>query len=227
MEASGLSRISIRRITVGLVVMSGLFVVLGIVTQALSPGPAEPYTWTHLFDLDAEAALPAWFQTTMLLGCALLLWWIGSVRAGEPIARSWKLLAAGFVYLSADENATIHETVGFWISHRFGGALGVYAWLIPGIAFVIVMGLASLKFLRQLPPPFRRQLVIAGAVYLAGAMGVELIEARLDELWGSLPFSMMVVVEESLEMAGMIVLIHALLSYLASLPQRRPLRIDP
>ena len=69
--------------------------------------------------------------------------------------------------------------------------------------------------------------MIAGAVYLAGAMGVELIEARLDELWGSLPFSMMVVVEESLEMAGMIVLIHALLSYLASLPQRRALRIDP
>ena len=124
MEASGLSRISIRRITVGLVVMSGLFVVLGIVTQALSPGPAEPYTWTHLFDLDAEASAAGVVpdhHACSAAHCCCMVDRLGS-RGGAHRTFMEAARRRVCVYLSADENATIHETVGFWISHRFGRA---------------------------------------------------------------------------------------------------------
>ena len=225
---NALSRISIRRVTLTLSAVSALFVVLGIVTQILSPGPSEQYTWIHMFDLDGEATLPAWFQTGMLLVCGALLWLIGSSReAGDRFAGYWRFLTWVFVYLAADENATVHETLGFWISRHFGHSMGVYAWLIPGVAFVIFMAFASLRFLRQLPSSTRRAMVLAAAVYVTGAAGMDMIEAPLDELWGSLPFSMLVVVEETLEMAGLVIFIHALLSYIRSLPKRPTLAVEP
>ena len=223
-----LSRISIRRVTLILAALSASFTVLGIVTQMLSPGPAEQYTWTHVFDLDAEATLPAWFQSGMLLACAALLWLIGSSRRpDERFAGYWKFLAWVFVYLSADENATLHETLGFWISERFGDSMGVYAWLIPGLALVIWLGLASLKFIRHLPPEIRRGMLVAAVIYLMGAAGMEVIESRLDALWGTLPFSMLTVVEESLEMAGLVIFIHALLAYLKRQPKGPTLIVEP
>jgi hypothetical protein len=54
-----------------------------------------------------------------------------------------------------------------------------------------------------------------------------MIEARLDELWGTLPFSLLVVVEETLEMAGLVLFIHALLSYIKSLPKGPTLAVEP
>lgn len=225
---AALSRISIRRVTMTLAIVSGLFTVMGLVTQILSPGPAEQYTWTHMFDLDGEATLPAWFQTGLLLVCGALQWMIGSSReTDDRFSRYWKFLAWVFVYLAADENATIHETLGFWISKHSVHSMGVYAWLIPGIAFVTYMGFASWKFLHHLPAPIRRGLMIAAAVYLTGAAGMELIEAPLDELWGSLPFSMLVVVEETLEMAGLVIFIHTLLSYIKTLPKGPTLTVEP
>lgn len=230
---SALSRISIRRVTIALAVVSALFSVLGIVTQflSISPGPLGHLLSdevAHLFDLDAEAALPAWFQTGMLLASGALLWCIGSSRGpGDGFARSWKFLAWVFVYISADENARIHETLGFWISDHFGESMGVYAWLIPGIAFVITIGFASWKFLQHLPPAIRRGMFLAAAVYVSGAAGMEVIEAQLDSLWGTFAFSMLVVVEESLEMAGLVIFIHTLLSYMRSFPRGLTITVEP
>lgn len=225
---SGLSRLPIRKITVTLSVVSALFAVVGLVSQVLSPGEAELYTWTHMFDLDAEAAAPAWYQTGLLLVCAGLLWVIGSSRRpNDALARYFRFLGWVLVYLSADENAAIHETLGFWIANHFGHAMGVYAWLIPGIAFVIYMTIISWKNLKALPPATRRGMILAAVVYVVGAAGFDLIESRLDYLWGTLSFSMLTVVEESLEMAGLVIFIHTLLSYIRSLPQGPTLAVEP
>ena len=70
-------------------------------------------------------------------------------------------------------------------------------------------------------------MLIAAAIYLAGAAGMEMIEAPLDELWGSLPFSMLVVVEETLEMAGLVFFIYTLLSCIKSLPKRPTIAVEP
>ena len=226
-------RISIRKVTLTLALISAAFTVLGLVTQMLSVGTG-PYghllgdDYAHLFDLDAEANLPAWYQTALLLVSAVLLWVIGASRpATDGFRRHWKFLAWVFVYISADENASLHETMGFWISEHLGDSMGVYAWLIPGIAFVIFMGFVTWRFLRALPPPIRRGMMIAAAVYVAGAAGVELIEAPMDSMVGTLPFSAVVVVEETLEMAGLVIFIHTLLSYLRTLPRNPALVVEP
>ena len=225
-----MSRISIRRVTITLAAVTALLAVLGLITQVLSPGETEPDTWAHVFDLDAEATLPAWFQSAMMLAIGALLWKIGS--SGGPdnrFSRHWKFLAGVFVYLSADESASLHETLGFWISEHFGweSSLGVYVWLIPALTLLVGLGIASWKFLRHLPPRIRRTMVIAAFVYVAGAAGMEIVEALLDRLSGSFSFSMMTVVEETLEMAGLVLFIHALLSYLRDVPKGGTLVIEP
>jgi len=70
-------------------------------------------------------------------------------------------------------------------------------------------------------------MVIAAVVYVAGAAGMEVVEALLDRLWGSLSFSLLTIVEETLEMAGLVIFIHALLSYLKDAPKGGTLVIEP
>ena len=70
-------------------------------------------------------------------------------------------------------------------------------------------------------------MVIAAVVYVAGAAGMEIVEALLDRLSGSFSFSMMTIVEETLEMAGLVLFIHALLAYLKDVPKGGTLVIEP
>jgi len=99
------------------------------------------------------------------------------------------------------------------------GDLGIFyfAWVIPGIALVLVLGLFFLRFLLSLPATTRRRFLIAATLYLGGALGVELIGGQYAELHGfeSFTYSMIATVEESLEMAGLILFIRALLKYCA------------
>ena len=224
-----MSRISIRGVTVVLVGATAFFAVLGLVMQLRAPGETELGTWAHVFDLDDEGTLPAWFQTAMLLASGTLLWKIGSSREpGDRFSRHWKFLAGVFVYLSADENASLHETLGFWLAEHFGweSSLGVYVWLIPALTLLAGLVIASWKFLRHLPPKSRRSMVIAAVVYVAGAAGMEIAEAFLDRLTGSFSFSLLTIVEETLEMAGLVIFIHALLSYLKDDSREATLAIE-
>ena len=85
------------------------------------------------------------------------------------------------------------------------------------MAGVLILGLLFLKFLLRLPPLTRWSFLGAGAVYLGGAIGIEMIGGRYAESHGdeNLTYQLLTHLEESMEMAGMIVFIHALLRYLA------------
>ena len=92
-----------------------------------------------------------------MLASGALLWKIGSsCEPGDRFSRHWKFLAGVFVYSSADENASLHETMGFWISEHFGleSSLGVYLWLIPVLALVaglVIFIHALLSYLKEVP----------------------------------------------------------------------------
>ena len=72
----------------------------------------------------------------------------------------------------------------------------------------------------RLPDKTRLVFFMSGALYVGGAIGFELIEGcfveqqRIDNLIYSLTYSMLITVEESLEMGGVILFIWALLVYL-------------
>lgn len=178
-----------------------------------------------LFDLDTERNLPSLFSTLLLLCVALLLALLGQVlRAARPReARRWLLLAAIATAMAVDEAVGIHELLIEPMRRVLGGWSGGvlhFAWVVPGALLVAAFLLAFWRFQATLPQPLRWRVQLAGVLYVGGALGVELISGRHVALHGidNLAYSAgLVTLEEGLEMAGILLSLHALLSHLAGL----------
>ncbi len=101
-----------------------------------------------------------------------------------------------------------------------GGDLGIlnFAWVVPGIALVCLLTVFYTRFLAALAPRSRASFLAAGTVYLGGAIGVELIGGWALERFGyrAVFYQASIVVEESLEMAGAILFIWALMVHMAN-----------
>jgi hypothetical protein len=174
-----------------------------------------------LLNLNTEASLPTWYSSSALLLSAILVTTIALFKqqAADPYRYHWIGLSVIFLGLSVDEVATMHETVSYILQTLFHttGFL-FYTWVIPGMAFALIVSISYLRFVRDLPTTPRWQFFLAGALYVGGALGVEMVGAWYDSQHGmfSMTYSVLVACEEFLEMLGIVVFIYALLSYLAS-----------
>lgn len=170
------------------------------------------------FDLGIEANVPTLYSAIALLVSATLLWVHGveSRTADDGEHRYWFGLAAVMAFLGVDEGIVIHEHLsGFFERFMVAEGLLYYLWVVPyGVAFLL-FGLAYLGFLRRLPRRTTGLFVLAGGVFVGGAVGVEMLSAQAGELLGteSLRFSILYTIEEFLEMTGIVVFIYALLAH--------------
>jgi hypothetical protein len=191
----------------------------GLLTKFLL-GHDTVYGLINLFNLDGESNIPSYFSASLLLLAALLLSIISVLKrkSRAPYALQWTILAFTFVYLAVDEAASIHELLTRPTEELLGDrTIGIFyfAWVIPGMAITLVFALLFLKFFLHLPLQIKLFVLLAAILYIGGAIGVEMIggryaEQRRDEL----TYNMIVTLEESLEMAGAIVFIHALMTYI-------------
>ena len=180
------------------------------------------YGLVNLFDVDREHNIPTYFSVLLMLFAVLLLAVI-AILSGEQRAShvsKWAVLSFGFLFMAFDEAFQVHERLISPVRTLLGnGNLGVlyYAWVIPGIALVLGLALFFRKFLLDLPAKTSRRFMMAATIYIGGAIGVELIGGRYVELHSAygLKYSMIVTIEEGLEMAGLIVFIWALLKHCA------------
>ncbi len=170
-----------------------------------------------LFDLHAERNIPTLFSSLQLTLAGLLLFLIGSKHQsnGEKYI-AWLVLAAIFFFLAVDETAVIHERLSDPLRTILNpGGLLYFPWVIPyGIAVLLIVAGFS-RFLMQLPKPIGSWFIASGAIYISGALGSEMLGARHKELFGSdnVAYAMYYTVEETLEMLGIALFIHALLKY--------------
>jgi hypothetical protein len=183
----------------------------------------------RLFNLSEEGNVPTWFSTTTLLLCACLLGitWRVVRAAGERFARHWAGLALVFLFIAIDEGASIHELFILPLRSLLAteGAL-YFAWVIPyGIA-AAGFGLAYLRFLLALPRRTAALILAAGLLFVGGALGMEMLAPFVYDWSGevTLPMFVMLLVEETLEMLGVAIFVHALLDHLARRGVRAELR---
>ena len=171
-----------------------------------------------LLDPRGESTLPAWFTSALLLGAAALLAAVGWINVARraPFARHWLCLAVIFLAMSADECVALHERAA-WPVERIFKLKGpfLYGWVIPALVFVAAVGLSYVNFLRHLPRTTRRRFVFAGAIYVTGALGMEMLEGAHATGRGNETgaYAAMVVVEEVLEMSGVALFVCAVLAY--------------
>ncbi len=204
---------AIRRVLVaGLIAVAGA----GLVVELLQHGPLPDLDedLVGLFSLSYEGNLPTWYSSALLLACAVTL---GVIAPSAPPRerRYWSLLAAVFGYLSIDEAVGLHEQLNELV--HLGGAL-YFGWILPAGAAVLLLGLAYLRFLWQLPADTRRRFILAGVLYVGGALVMEIPLGLWTEAHGDagLGYSLIDFVEESLEMIGAALFLLALLRHAAA-----------
>jgi hypothetical protein len=165
-----------------------------------------------LFDMWWENNLPAYFAAQLWVIASTLLFLISR---GDPDRRGrWVLLAAVALFLAMDEALQFHEKLILPMRSLIGGT-GVlfFPWFLPYVAAMAVLAVAYLPFLRQLPRPTTVGILVAGAVFCSGALGMEMVEGIFfedDPFARTLLLDVLVTIEESLELAGILLFIHAL-----------------
>ena len=213
-------RVSPRQVSVALALAVGCLVCAHVFTQYMKF--EEHYEtqlgFERLFNLDYEGNIPTWYASVTLLLSAFLLAMIGidQRKQRKPFATHWAVLAGIFMCLSVDEAAGIHEMgIDLFASFHLTGYL-TYSWVLLGGPFALFVGLSYLRFLAHLPAVTKRLFLLAGSLYVGGALGVEMISAQWYSVHGQANFTyaMIVAAEETLEMAGIAVFIYALCSYI-------------
>ena len=170
------------------------------------------------FSLGSDTSVPAYYSALAILFCAVLAFaiGIGAWQMDAPDVKSWLGLSAIFVFLSTDEMLAFHEKLIDPVGNALDtSGLLLYAWVIPyGLAGLVFLAL-YVPFLRRLPKSTARRFVFAGTLFVFGAIGMEMIGGTYFDRHGgqNVTYVAIQTVEETLEMVGIIVFIHALAEY--------------
>lgn len=172
-----------------------------------------------------EQNILTWLSSALLLYCALMLTSIGlsvKQRSDAPsiMSRRWIELSIIFFLLSLDEVAELHEGVNVVLTRSYDlKGYFYFAWIIPGAVFALTIFVRTLGLLRTLPATIRRRMLFSGALYLAGAIGIEAVGANYSFHAGQvqdLTFQLLCTVEEGLEVLGLWVFYRTLVLYFDS-----------
>lgn len=133
----------------------------------------------------------------------------------------WVILSSLFIALSIDEIAGFHELIidPLNLLINTSGYLR-FSWVIPAMVFMIVFSLSYFKFLNSLPRKYKNGFIFSCFIYVAGSIGFEMISAKLFINTAAsakdLLYNLLIRMEESCEMTGIILFISVLLSYIKS-----------
>lgn len=215
-----------------LMILIASLTALSFLTQTtLIPGIHSHAGLFRALNVNREDSIPNWYSSLGLALAAVLLALI--VREldarKETLERSrWITLAAGFTFMSIDEIAGFHEQIGRIVGRirHFDGWLS-YAWVIVALGALLMMIPYFFAFLKRMEPRMRRRFLVAGFIFVGGAVGFEMIGGRIQDQWGEdcLGYLVSVHIEEFMEMTGVVLFNSALIEYLASLRGGSPLSV--
>lgn len=175
-----------------------------------------------LIELDEESNIPTLFSVVILLLASVTSYLGCKLLPPETVSRKWGwyLLSVGFVAMAIDEFVGIHEHIGA-VAHELLGNVAFhglfrFVWPIPALGLLLVLAFVFIPFLRYLPPAFRLRLCVSGAIYMGGAVGMEMVGGYYYEYIAAgdranFGYSMLTVIEETMEMSGIVLYISTML----------------
>lgn len=216
--------ISARRVMQALVTAFAVIIALNIIVVLLRfIVGVDHYVFDRVYRklcVDYEQNLPSYFNALLLLMASVFTGLIHLLqKKTNKEGFKWWLLSLAFLFLSVDESASIHEFFVKFLPMYVGiGGEGIFR-----NAWVIVYGLGAIAFaiylipsLLKLPPDLLKGMILSGAVYVGGAIGVEMIGSWYVSHAGdaNIGYAALATLEESLEMAGLILFIRYMLVYI-------------
>jgi hypothetical protein len=190
----------------------------------------------RIFDVGEERSIPTWFESIQFLLCSILLAVIAVAKKqrSDRYSLHWGGLSIILLLLSLDEVASIHEAIGQQSERLLHSVTGFtpsgaikFFWVVPGVIFVIIVLLAYIRFLADLPRSTRYSFLFAGALFVLGAVGLEMLSAQVSSssegianFFGSaipqIMIGLQTCAEEMFEMLGLTAFVYALLAYIRS-----------
>lgn len=206
----------------------GLIVVLLVVGTAanvvihhVAPDPDHRLARAaRRLDLGHEPSLPNWYSSLALVSCSGAAWLVHrSARRLRPAeARGWAITSVILLLMAIDEAILLHEMADKTL-HEAWQTRGIlhFASIVPGMVAVAFVGLLLGRWCLILPPRTRYKLLAAAALFVGGAIGMEMIAGLIADRRGveSLAHACEQFVEEGLEMLGVLVAGYAMLEWLA------------
>jgi len=211
---------TVLRVLVGVAVaLVAIHTVVLLVAYAAGRTGLGPVAGT--VNLAIDSAIPTWIASAILAAAGILGFALASRADSRADRLAWIGLGIlGFV-LSIDEVATIHER---WGEIASGTPLSLdllgYSWVLGGLVFAGLVAVLFLPFLIRLGSHTRWLLIAAGVVFLAGAVGVEVVNGTTPLADGDggralLQHLLVAGLEEFLEFIGASLLVYALMVALA------------
>lgn len=215
-------------VTVRVLLITSVLLVVASVAGQLSKyvaGHDQVFGLVPLFNLDGDQNIPTIFAVLQFTMAAFLLLIIahGAVKTKARHAMEWSILTLIFVLFAIDEAWGLHKTLTNPLSLRTRGvfnelftAIFYYAWVLVGLAFVVLLGLFFMRFLLALPKTTRNIFILSGGLFVGGAVGMEMISGYYAYEYSTrnLTYSLLANIEETLEMFGLTLFISGLLAYL-------------
>lgn len=173
---------------------------------------------SNRFDLDDEVSVPTWFSQFLLLAIAFFCGLSAMLHSGDKAKKAaWWLLAGLGAALSIDESASLHEfilqVIHVYLYNEAQPTLLSNAWwyLLPFI--LILAGALAIYIFRKLPKKTAIFFIVGGSLFLIGSVGFDAVNIAVEKA-SFANQGLLVAAEETLEIAGSLVILYAVISYL-------------
>lgn len=217
--------LTVRRVALALACLIVLFSVASFVGQIVSEFVIVENQYvdriTDWLDVNAEASVPTWYAAITLMACAVMLGVIAidaRVRR-RPYPIHWAALAVIFGSMSLEEILGIHSQATKVLRSIVSITEGPGYILALGAIGLVALGVLALVFGRfylHLPSRWRWWFTAAAVIYLIGVFASDAIGDYLRTASGdsTLPYIVVLTIEEALEMIGVLIFIVMLLEYI-------------
>lgn len=177
-----------------------------------------------MFDFYEENNVPTYFSALNLLLTSGMLLTISRLEKldNKPDVLAWRVLGFGFMLMSLDEFADVRMI----LSRAADGAAGAslmemvpfmsVAWTVPVVLLLAVLAVYFVPFLLRLDKRYALHFCLAGACFVLASVVLENTEgAHIKTVDGvrDIPFTIMVTLEESVEIFSILYFQYFLIRY--------------
>jgi len=200
-----------KRVLVTLLGFEALLISGYCMMHIVAPGPH----WgplAVLLNVDREVSIPTWFSSMQLVAVGFLL--LVEARDSNELRFFLTIVGLGFIFLSVDESAVIHEKLvdsARRSSVRWLSDWSYVVWMVAYLAIGLLIVLVGYRPLLVIWRKYRRETIwIAGgmAIFVIGAMGFEVLSRLLYTADINWRFLAAVAAEEFFEMAGVSLILY-------------------
>ena len=175
----------------------------------------------RFFNIGADQNLPTLFATIQWLLASGICWYIAfSLSRNSQGFRGWLSVSLISLFIAADEYLMLHErTIEPMRSVLPEYSFLWFAWVIPYGILTLILVVTLSSFIFSLPRRTAILMLIAGMIFITGALGFEMLGA-VQVANGNKPsviYTALYTCEEVLEMLGVSFFIYSLLDYICRL----------